>query len=62
MSNAAKVQNLNLNFDDAFLDFVSEDLVTEPTDVYDWESNWDDEETEDQFSKTLRAEIAKLKK
>ena len=57
-----KNQNLTLNFDDAFLDFVEKDIVAESSEVYDWESNWDDEEVENAFSKQLRAEISKLKK
>ena len=54
--------SLTLNFDDAFTDFVDKDLIADHAETYDWESNWDDEEQEDAFSKQLRAEISKLKK
>ena len=56
-----KPQSLTLSFNDAFLDFVETDVVMDHNEMYDWESNWDDEEKQVTFSEQLRAEVEKLK-
>ncbi|KAJ2502738.1 hypothetical protein GGH96_000900 [Coemansia sp. RSA 1972] len=60
---AAKPTVVALEEDDDFEEFETEDwgeIDEDKEDVNLWDDNWDDDNLEDDFSKQLRAELAKV--